>query len=1046
MADSSSEATQDSPATEEHTHFDTKDEGRAEPKEIDKSQTRVIERAVRRSPFLLLTYVLGLGLTALLILGAWYFVRNQEKRSFDFVHRQASAEIERNARSVEALSYGMQGLFHSAEKVDGDQFRYFSEQAVNRYPFVTETAYYPKILHENREGFEAEAMSAGLGAGIIDRVDITEKTSKKGKVRLQRVPVRAPDRDVYYPLLYKDLGSEDRARFGIDMYGRDEQKAAIEKSIASGDLVVMPPRMNIAGKLEFEVFVPTYKIQRVPAQQNDRIKEAKGVVGVLIDVEALVATRLASQDQDGAAVKRLRGTKALKAIMELERDDRHLAPDGVAKDGADPHFALLASFDVTPEKAEAGDGATPSGQLESFLENKLREFNVGDASRPLFLVNNVTPAGEIALGALFGASDIPFTDGILRLQIKKPLFVSNENIWPFLIAALNGLFFGFLGVRIVRASLIRARLNAVLTSRNVALTEARGELVASLVEIERINEGLEETVAERIKDLRAVNQEVSEMLDNLDAGVFMLGEDLEVVGRQSPACEPMFGISNMTGTDISETLFAGDADSDESLAMQLCLLQTLVGADDLQWDLAAYNLLQEWNYKHPAPDSEMSEDRIFGLKYAPLYDEDEMIEKILVVATDLTELLALRKQAQEQQAEASRKTAALMELVSGKRAEVRQVLPDMAARIGRAADSLSRWLDSRDAQDVVVMCRELHTIKGNARLVGMPSISKYIHELESKCIVLNDADTEHRDETLVAIQKGMDGGVALIDSYVEVHDEFLTDHSAGHGSAVDLSSFQRRFEAVKLVIKDEPKTAISSNDAMQELLGATAREEVTSVTQLFAGYGNMVSELSEQLGKKIVPLTETNGDSDIFVPNELASYIREAMTHTIRNALDHGIEKPAVREALGKDSAGKLWLEFEDQGDSIVIAISDDGGGVNTQMVLELARAKGVLSPADPDPDGPDAIIDLLFHPGFSTKEEATDVSGRGVGLDAVRASLLNYGIHTRLTSVRNQGSRFLLTVPKARVAFVELDGCISKIGATAQPVAPQPTGTPVKA
>ena len=126
-------------------------------KEIDRSQVQAIEREVRRSPFLWLTYVLGVALTALLIVGAWYFVRNQEKRIFDFVLRQASAEIERNARSVEAVSYGMQGLFHSVEKVDGDQFRYFSEQAVNRYQFVTETAYYPKILTADREAFEAEA-------------------------------------------------------------------------------------------------------------------------------------------------------------------------------------------------------------------------------------------------------------------------------------------------------------------------------------------------------------------------------------------------------------------------------------------------------------------------------------------------------------------------------------------------------------------------------------------------------------------------------------------------------------------------------------------------------------------------------------------------------------------------------------------------------------------------------------------------------------------------------------------------------------------------
>ena len=84
---------------------------------------------------------------------------------------------------------------------------------------------------------------------------------------------------------------------------------------------------------------------------------------------------------------------------------------------------------------------------------------------------------------------------------------------------------------------------------------------------------------------------------------------------------------------------------------------------------------------------------------------------------------------------------------------------------------------------------------------------------------------------------------------------------------MDLSAFQRRLEAVKSVIKDEPQAAISSIDAMLELLGASAREEVTSVGELFSGYATMVAELSEQLGKQIVPLADTLGDSDVFVPN-----------------------------------------------------------------------------------------------------------------------------------------------------------------------------------
>lgn len=150
---------------------------------------------------------------------------------------------------------------------------------------------------------------------------------------------------------------------------------------------------------------------------------------------------------------------------------------------------------------------------------------------------------------------------------------------------------------------------------------------------------------------------------------------------------------------------------------------------------------------------------------------------------------------------------------------------------------------------------------------------------------------------------------------------------------------------------------------------------------------------------------------DVELDKKIADSILEPLVHLIRNAIDHGIELPKERLAAGKPQTGHVRLSLSNTGGEIVVAISDDGCGIDTDAVLEKAKRKNLLTNDAADYTHQE-LLELCLLPGFSTREAANEYSGRGVGLDVVRQMVEKFGGHLHLNSVRGEGSRFILHLP----------------------------------
>jgi len=194
-----------------------------------------------------------------------------------------------------------------------------------------------------------------------------------------------------------------------------------------------------------------------------------------------------------------------------------------------------------------------------------------------------------------------------------------------------------------------------------------------------------------------------------------------------------------------------------------------------------------------------------------------------------------------------------------------------------------------------------------------------------------------------------------------------------------------------------------------EMRDAITRTRMQRIENLFVGLPRMVRDLSAELGKQV--LVDIEG-GDVELDREMIEMIRDPLTHIIRNAVDHGIEKPADRLKAGKREIGVLSVSARQSGNQILIDIHDDGRGIDGKKLVEKAIANGVIAKEDAAQLSPRDQLALIFEAGLSTAEEVTAISGRGVGMDVVRSNVERIGGIVEVDSKIGDGTRMTLRVP----------------------------------
>jgi two-component system chemotaxis sensor kinase CheA len=375
---------------------------------------------------------------------------------------------------------------------------------------------------------------------------------------------------------------------------------------------------------------------------------------------------------------------------------------------------------------------------------------------------------------------------------------------------------------------------------------------------------------------------------------------------------------------------------------------------------------------------------------------------------------------------------------------------------------------AEDPELLATVFRVAHTLKGNAASLGFDALVRFAHTLEDLLDRLRARTIPITEEVIVLLLQSVDALRDIVPAAVSGTDGL----SAAHDRLMDqLAARARREQSPALPGSGDGRAALPAAgaaagrglrvdlaklDRMLDLTGeiAIGRNrlrrllELTGSTELLEAHGE-VDRLSVDLQElvmksRLVPLRATfrqhlrtlrdlcagsgkharlvlEGE-DVEVDLSVIEHVRDPLTHMVRNALDHGIEPPHVRTAQGKSPAGTIALRARHEAGTIVIEIEDDGAGLDRERILERARAAGMDAARLDD----DRLQQLVFEPGFSTAEEVTELSGRGIGLDVVRRNVQALRGTIAIRSRHGRGTVITLRLP---LTLAIIDGFAVGVG-----------------
>jgi chemotaxis protein histidine kinase CheA len=266
--------------------------------------------------------------------------------------------------------------------------------------------------------------------------------------------------------------------------------------------------------------------------------------------------------------------------------------------------------------------------------------------------------------------------------------------------------------------------------------------------------------------------------------------------------------------------------------------------------------------------------------------------------------------------------------------------------------------------------RLVHTIKGTCGFLGLPRLERLAHAAETVLGKIRDGGLAVTPEAVTLILESLDGIKAIL-------------------AALEASEAETS-------VTIEPQEGVMKT-RMQPIGSAWAR------------LPRIVRELARELGKTI-ELRMLGADTEL--DRQVLEMIKAPLTHMVRNSGDHGIEGPAERAAKGKPESGTITIEAFHRGGHIVIEIGDDGRGLDTDKIKRKALSMGLASEAELAAMSEPQIQQFILKPGFSTASQVTSVSGRGVGMDVVRANIAKIGGSLEIKSRSGQGSAFTIKIP----------------------------------
>ncbi|HRH78045.1 MAG TPA: Hpt domain-containing protein, partial [Cellvibrionaceae bacterium] len=427
-----------------------------------------------------------------------------------------------------------------------------------------------------------------------------------------------------------------------------------------------------------------------------------------------------------------------------------------------------------------------------------------------------------------------------------------------------------------------------------------------------------------------------------------------------------------------DILFAHSCIKADSLSQLESALASMIGEDETNYECNVHLLLNEYEVDINGVRKYLS------LDWDPII-EDHTVVKMMVSVRDVTVLRQMEQEAREQK----RELAIIGQLIKVPADKFRVLAASCRSYIAQSYAQLD-GAQVQDSAVIALVFRYLHTIKGNSRTYHLSYLSEAAHQAESYCGQLTHQANLPWDEQ--KLRADLQHIAAILAEYEQVFIQVL-------GRSLDEPDTQPG------IWLDGPTATRLGNFLFAQqaelnkfdatLLQPFAQTMHPTLPEVLADILQSLPSLALQLNKP-APQVQINSAGLRFTPAGQA-LLHNVFTHLLRNSLDHGIEAPERRQSSGKAAAGTIYIQAHAIDQKLIITLGDDGQGLDIHRLFQLGVERGIWS-ADEMPSA-DAIAQIIFRSGISSKEQVTDISGRGVGMDAVKEFLNEQGasIHLRL-------------------------------------------------
>lgn len=544
----------------------------------------------------------------------------------------------------------------------------------------------------------------------------------------------------------------------------------------------------------------------------------------------------------------------------------------------------------------------------------------------------------------------------------------------------------------------QSKLVAILYAENNAATHAFTADRVSLLQViasqaaisitnARLYDSLEDKVVERTRELAERNRETAAILHSIQQGIFTVGEDLRIQPQHSAHLERILGRSAVVGQDCLDLVFEGSNVSASAMDTMRWALQVSFGAPRFVAQVNAWHLVHEF---HRAGAE--GEVRTFEVDWNLIEDDDGVVYKALVALRDVT----LLKQLKDSVAAKARELDMVGQILDAG-FEPFERFCQATRGLLRESAALLCTQKPLTPETVELMFRNMHTVKGHARLLGLGQLVDTVHAAEEPYVELRDTPQPAPDRA--KLSAAIETVLAAVDGYESVYRRKLGEAARGPDERLD-----RALAEIRAAVEGTP----TAEQALRDVRCALEVADAVPLDQIVRETGRMIPSLARELNK-VAPAVDCHAGGALLTP-AWAQLMRDVLVHAFRNAVDHGLEPSAERQARGKPLEGRISVRMERTERGARIRVSDDGRGLRLAALRERADLAGASD---------EEVAGTIFRSGMTTSAALSSSSGRGVGMDAIRSFVRQQGGDARVafTGETRQGCRpfeLVLELPDA--------------------------------